>query len=32
MLLQQYAEALFIEERQAQVMTNAVAKAFNGGK
>lgn len=31
-LYRQYAEALWIEERQAMIMTNAVAKAFNGGK
>lgn len=29
-LLEQYAEALWIEERQATLMANAVAKAFNG--
>lgn len=28
-LMEQYAEALWIEERQATLMTNAVAKAFN---
>lgn len=31
-LLEQYAEALWIEERQAAVMTGAVAKAFSGGR
>lgn len=29
-LLEQYAEALWIEERQAIIMANAVTKAFNG--
>lgn len=29
-LIEQYAEALWIEERQTTLMTNAVAKAFNG--
>jgi hypothetical protein len=31
-LLKQYAEALWIEERQATIMTNSMSKAFNGGK
>ncbi len=30
LMLEQYAEALWMEERMAQVMTNAVAKAFGG--
>jgi hypothetical protein len=29
-LLEQYAEALWIEERQAAILGNAVAKAFGG--
>jgi hypothetical protein len=29
-MLQQYADALWMEERFAAVMTNAVAKAFSG--
>lgn len=29
-LLEQYAEALWIEERQAELMTGAMAKAFGG--
>lgn len=29
-LLEQYTEALWMEERQALVMTNAVAKAMGG--
>jgi len=29
-LMEQYAEALFIEERQTQVMAAAISKAFGG--
>lgn len=29
-LLEQYVEALWIEERQAELMTGAMAKAFGG--
>lgn len=29
-LMQQHAEALWIEERQAQIMTTAMAKAMGG--
>lgn len=29
-LLEQYAEALWMEERQALVLTNAVARAMGG--
>jgi hypothetical protein len=31
-LLDQYAAALWLEERQMAVMTAAMAKAFGGGK
>ncbi|BCS55199.1 hypothetical protein GSbR_26000 [Geobacter sp. SVR] len=29
-LMEQYVEALWIEDRQATLLTNAVAKAFGG--